>query len=338
MDAEKANVLIWGVFGLFGFMVFLLLLKSLSKILAKSPKNSAPSPFSLSSSPYIITRELDIEGLKSATDDFSSQNVIKVGESGEFYEGYWNGEEHIVVKKVFEGHLEKELDIRTSLVTGSKYLVPLIGQCIGESMGFLVYRPMANRDLATVLANGRSDQSLPWIVRLKIAVQAAEALVYLHHSCIPPILHNDIKSSSILLDQEYNVRLGSLTKAQRVTHQGSLRHDVRCFGKVLMDLVSGLDYSGGKDPYAQAWAHKALVCMQDQGPLVSMDPSLVVEEDLNKEITGVAYLAKACLSESEEDGLTMKVVRQVLDEPSWCVGGLVWDLGDGLLDSREINK
>lgn len=57
------------------------------------------------------------------------------------------------------------------------------------------------------------DKALPWLdwtVRLKIASEAAAALSFLHHECVPSLVHRGIQSSSILLDDKFEVRSGSL--------------------------------------------------------------------------------------------------------------------------------
>ncbi|KAI9121482.1 hypothetical protein K1719_008515 [Acacia pycnantha] len=81
-------------------------------------------------------------------------------------------------------------------------LVPLLGHCL-------------ENDNAKFL-------SLDWITRLKVSIGTTEALCYLHHECNPPFVHRDIQASSILLDDKYEVRLGSLSEActqEGDTHQ-----------------------------------------------------------------------------------------------------------------------
>ncbi|KAG2631528.1 hypothetical protein PVAP13_2NG158645 [Panicum virgatum] len=53
--------------------------------------------------------------------------------------------------------------------------------------------------------------SLDWITRLKIATGVAEAMCFLHDECSPPLVHRDVQASSVLLDDKYEVRLGSMS-------------------------------------------------------------------------------------------------------------------------------
>ncbi|WJZ97009.1 hypothetical protein VitviT2T_015644 [Vitis vinifera] len=97
-------------------------------------------------------------------------------------------------------------------------LVPLLGHCLEhDSEKLLVYKYMPNGDLSNSLyrvTNLEDDnlQSLDWITRLKIAIEAVEGLSYLHHECSPPLVHRDVQASSILLDDKFEVRLGSLSE------------------------------------------------------------------------------------------------------------------------------
>ncbi|KAL3504275.1 hypothetical protein ACH5RR_034116 [Cinchona calisaya] len=81
---------------------------------------------------------------------------------------------------------------------------------------FLVSMYMSNKDLSSSLYSGTLSKDvglstlLDWITRLKIATGAAESLCYLHHECVPPLIHRDIQASSILLDDKLLVKLGSL--------------------------------------------------------------------------------------------------------------------------------
>eukprot|EP01018_Ginkgo_biloba_P004923 Gb_24556 [translate_table: standard] len=363
MDSEQVRLIIWGIFGCFGFILFLFILKAVSRLesakedqhhdqrvqapkLESLPSRKRRNPMGLRTErsavvvPTIL-RDLSLAKLQAATDHFNALNLIKIGRSGDFFAGVLDQEEQIVVKRMAVDEL-KMSELQTELEiygaeSDNRYLVPLIGQCSEGDQKLLVYKFIANGDLASALAKGREisvsedadaddasklSQSLPWITRLKIAVEAAQALFHLHYNCNPPILHKDIKSSSILLTDEYEVRLGSLSYAQKVDNGALLSYDIFCFGKVLLDLISGLDISGSEDPYAEAWLIKASPCIDSDykdGLLALIDPSLIVEEDFTKEILGVATLAKACLDPNSLKSLNMNIVCQVLQNPQHLV-------------------
>ncbi|KAH9298609.1 hypothetical protein KI387_030291, partial [Taxus chinensis] len=315
MGGDRVRLVIWGTFGCFGFLVFLLILKLLTRLNEAKAENyqkkSTRNPMALALvtvqrsaavAPTVL-RDFSLAQLEAATDHFNSLNLIKIGHSGDFFAGILEGEERVVVKRMKmsadEEEVQRELEIH-----GSDAVVPLLGQA---GLQFLVYKFVGNGDLATALAKGRRvleddnhtmPSSLPWITRLKIATGTARALFHLHHHSHPPLLHKDIKSSSILLTEEFEVCLGSLSSVEKVESEALLSYDIICFGRVLLDLISGLDVSGCEDPYAEAWVSKALPCIESgySDSLVALiDPSLVVEEDFTREILGVAALARACL-------------------------------------------
>ncbi|RYQ87007.1 hypothetical protein Ahy_B09g094503 [Arachis hypogaea] len=106
-------------------------------------------------------------------------------------------------------------------------LIPILGHCLeNDNEKCIVYKYMPNGDLASSLqrvtdADGKS-KSLDWITRLKIATGAAKGLAYLH-DCSHPLAHRDVQASSILLDDKFEVRLGSLSE---VTTQGDVHPGV----------------------------------------------------------------------------------------------------------------
>ncbi|KAJ1397704.1 Protein kinase domain [Sesbania bispinosa] len=209
---------------------------------------------------------------------------------------------------------------------------------------------MPNGDLSNSLfyKNATSEdgtlQSLDWITRLKIATGAAEALTYLHQECIPPIVHRDIQASSILLDDKYEVRLGSLSEAcsqEGDTHQSKITrflrfpqsseqgtsgsstticaYDVYCFGKVLLELVTGkLGISASSDGEVKEWLDQILPCisMYDKELVTKIvDPSLVVDEDFLEEVWAIAIVARSCLNPKPSRRPPMRHVLKALENP-----------------------
>ncbi|XP_022869660.1 probable LRR receptor-like serine/threonine-protein kinase At2g16250 isoform X2 [Olea europaea var. sylvestris] len=211
------------------------------------------------------------EQILEATCNFSDENLIKHGHSGDIFLGMFEGGYQAVIKKVdlcllSEESYMAELDLLGKIK--HPRFVPLLGHCLeNESEMYLVYKYMPNGDLSNSFYRSpnfedESLQSLDWITRLKIAIGTAEALSYLHHECTPPLVHRDIQASSIFLDDKYEVRLGSLsdvcaqggdnhksmivrflqtpqTSGRRPSGSSSAicAYDVYCFGKVLLELA-----------------------------------------------------------------------------------------------------
>ncbi|KAI3440061.1 Protein kinase domain-containing protein [Psidium guajava] len=293
------------------------------------------------------------EQLAYMTSEFSESNLIKRGHSGDLYHGTLENGTIVVIKRVDLGSFDRESCIR-ELETFRKIshtrFVPLLGHCFEhENEKLLVYKYMPNRDLASSFYRAtdledESLQSLDWITRLKIAIGAAEALSYLHHECNPPLVHRDIQVGSILLDDKFEVRVGSLSEVRaqdgdshgnvitrllrkpQTSEQGhsglssaNCAHDVFCFGKVLLELVTGkLGISKSEDATTREWLEHTLSCISvHDKELVTkiMDPSLIVDEDLLEEVWAMAIVARSCLNPRPSKRPLMKYVLKALENP-----------------------
>ncbi|ONK74507.1 uncharacterized protein A4U43_C03F7080 [Asparagus officinalis] len=293
-----------------------------------------------------------------ATSEFSDTNLIKKGHSGDLYSGVLESGFSIVVKRIdlatvkHDGYVA-EVDLLAK--ASHTRLVPFLGQCSEkENERFLVYKYMPHRDLASSLYKEiKSEEeelaSLDWITRLKIAVGVAEALCFLHHECNPPLVHRDVQASSILLDDKFEVSLGSLSEVcaqegdgyqnvftrflrrsqkpdHRTSDQGTsgspaptCAYDIYCFGKVLLELVTGkLGLSGSNDSTTIDWLNHTLQCISlyDKETLTKIiDPSLVLDEDLTQEVFATAYIAKTCLDPKPSRRPLARYVLKALENP-----------------------
>ncbi|CAK7349301.1 unnamed protein product [Dovyalis caffra] len=295
------------------------------------------------------------EQLLGFTGEFSERNLIKHGHSGDLYKGFLEGGIPIVVKKINLHSLRKD-SYMTEIEFFSKYsharLVPLLGHCLeNENQKLLVYKYMPNGDLAESLyrVNNFEDdglQSLDWITRLKIAIGAAEGLSYLHHGCNPPLVHRDVQASSILLDDKFEVRLGSLSEVRiqegdshpnvltrflrksqsSVSDPGTsgsspatCAHDVYCFGKVLLELVTGkLGISKSDDATTKEWLEQTLaqISIYDKELVAKIvDQSLIIDEDLLEEVWAMAVVARSCLNPKPSKRPPIKYVLKALENP-----------------------
>ncbi|CAA7051491.1 unnamed protein product [Microthlaspi erraticum] len=292
------------------------------------------------------------EDLLQATEEFNEANLIKRGHSGLLFRGFLENGVPVVIKKMetkegkSEGYIS-ELELFSK--AGHQRLVPFLGHCLeSESRKLLVYKFMRNGDLASALfrkAENEGDglKSLDWITRLKIALGAAEGLAYLHHECSPSLVHRDVQASSILLDDKFEVRLGSLSDAyaqgdayqSRISRllrlpqsteasssgaaNATCAYDVYCFGKVLLELVTGkLGISSPDNAEAKAYMEEALRYIStNEKELVTkiLDPSLMVDEDLLEEVWAMAIIAKSCLNPKPTRRPLMRHIVNALENP-----------------------
>ncbi|KAL5218818.1 hypothetical protein ABZP36_019502, partial [Zizania latifolia] len=221
----------------------------------------------------------------------------------------------------------------------------------------LVYKYMAKGDLTIALHKKSVDseeglRSLDWITRLKIAIGVAKALCFLHYECRPPLVYRDIQASNVFLDDKFEVCLRSLTEVCTQQSEGSksffsrmLRssksldkntsglpascsYDVYCFGKVLLELITGnFGVSGSNDTGSEKWLASTLgfIDAHDKEALSNIvDPSLVVDEDHLEEVWAVSIVAKTCLNPKPSRRPLARYILKALENPLRVVREEFW--------------
>jgi len=151
-----------------------------------------------------------LKEIKKATQNFS-QKIGRTSFGSVFFGKLPDGKE-IAVKvssdmgqQAIEEFLN-EIDLLSRV--HHKNLVTLLGYCIGESgQHMLIYDHMSEGSLTDHLHGQRGLSELNWKSRLKIAIDAAEGLQYLHVCCTPMIIHRNVKTSNILFDINLNGKL-----------------------------------------------------------------------------------------------------------------------------------
>ncbi|KAJ4747333.1 Leucine-rich receptor-like protein kinase family protein [Rhynchospora pubera] len=315
--------------------------------------------------PSALADSFTFDKLARATSDFTEDKCLKHGHTGDIYHGMLEDGSHVAVKRV-NGNLVKNEGALGELGFFEKLsharFVPFLGRVLREEQKeeFFVYRFMVKGDMTGALhkrhKEGEEEEnetkpeshldelpSLDWITRLKIATGVAEALCILHHECNPPIVHRDIQASSILLDDKFEVRLGSLSEV--CTQQGdghysvfsrilrssksldkvisgppaACSYDIFCLGKVLLELVTGkLGLSGSDDPATADWIEMALthITIQDRDSIAKIiDPSLFMYEDHLEEVWSMALVAKSCLNPRPSKRPPARYVLKALENP-----------------------
>ncbi|XP_059627972.1 putative serine/threonine-protein kinase-like protein CCR3 [Cornus florida] len=165
--------------------------------------------------------EFTFSDLVAATDNFSLENKIGAGSFGVVYKGKLIDGREVAIKRgetspKMKKFQEKESAFDSELVFLSrlhhKHLVRLVGYCEERDERLLVYEYMKNGALYNHLHdknNVEKSSSLlnSWKMRIKISLDAARGIEYLHNYAVPPIIHRDIKSSNILLDANWTARV-----------------------------------------------------------------------------------------------------------------------------------
>lgn len=288
--------------------------------------------------------------LERATNKFSDSNLIGVGGSSHVYRGHLKDGRTVAVKRLetskglnSDAEFLKEVDILSRL--HHCHIVPLLGYC-SISLGMhierlLVFEYLPNGNLRDCL-NGTSGKFLDWNIRVSIALGAARGLEYLHEAAAPRILHRDVKSTNIVLDEKWKAKVTDLGMAKRlsvdgfpscssspdrvegtfgyfapeysIVGKGSLKSDVFSFGVVLLELISGrtpiFSVTDKRDESLVIWAAPRL---QNSKRVISELPDPHLKGNFpEEEMHIVAYLAKECLLLDPESRPTMSEVVQIL--------------------------
>jgi hypothetical protein len=154
---------------------------------------------------------MEYNTLETATGKFSESNLLGAGGFGCVYKANFEGGLVAAVKRF--GHrgqdCEKEFENELDLLGSIRHLniVSLLGFCIHEENRFIVYELMENGSLEAQLHGPSHGSALSWHIRMKIALDTARGLEYLHEHCNPPVIHRDLKSSNILLDSDFNAKI-----------------------------------------------------------------------------------------------------------------------------------
>ncbi|KAJ7963097.1 protein kinase family protein [Quillaja saponaria] len=201
----------------------------------------------------------------SITDNFKT--IIGEGGFGKVYLGTVQDNIQVAVKLLSssskQGYKEFRSEAQLLLIVHHRNLVSLIGYCDEDNNKALIYEYMTNGNLHQKLS-ARNPNILPWNKRVQIAVDAAYGLDYLHNGCKPPIIHRDMKTSNILLDDKMQAKISDFGLSRAFANDSdshistnpagtpgyldpefysygkqNKKSDVYSFGIILFELITG---------------------------------------------------------------------------------------------------
>uniref|UniRef100_J3MHD8 non-specific serine/threonine protein kinase n=2 Tax=Oryza brachyantha TaxID=4533 RepID=J3MHD8_ORYBR len=168
--------------------------------------------------------------LRAATGDFSAERIVGEGGFGVVYKGVIHGAEVAVKQLNPDGH-QGDREWLTEVSYLGQYshpnLVELIGYCCDDDHRLLVYEYMANGSLENHLF--RRSCNLSWTTRVKIALDVARGLAFLHGGD-RPIIYRDFKTSNILLDADAKAKLSDFGLAKEGPRGGKTHVSTRVMG------------------------------------------------------------------------------------------------------------
>ncbi|PPD77720.1 hypothetical protein GOBAR_DD25353 [Gossypium barbadense] len=299
--------------------------------------------------------------MEKATDYYNENRVLGQGGQGTVYKGMLIDGSIVAIKKskMVEGKKfdEKKVEqfINEVIILSQinhRNVVKLLGCCLEAEVPLLVYEFIPNGTLYDLIHNQNEELPLTWEMCLRIAIEIASALFYLHSAASAPIYHRDIKSSNILLDGKYRAKVSdfgtSKTVALEQTHlttrvQGTFgymdpeyfqssqfteKSDVYSFGVVLIELLTGQKpISAEQSEPVRSLVSYFLDSMQENSLFNILDP-MVVKDGPEREIIVVALLAKRCLNLNGKKRPTMKQVAMELELIKASDGNVIEDHGD----------
>ncbi|CAI9099599.1 OLC1v1036447C1 [Oldenlandia corymbosa var. corymbosa] len=286
------------------------------------------------------TKIFTAEELQKATNNYADERILGRGGYGTVYKGILSDKRIVAIKKsrlMDESQIEQfinEVVILTQV--NHRNVVKLLGCCLEAEVPLLVYEYVSNGTLFHHIQHSRMSW-MSWDNRLRIAAETASALSYLHSAASKPIIHRDVKSANILLDEYYTAKISDFGASRLIpldqtqvttlvqgtlgyldpeyfrTSQLTEKSDVYSFGLVLAEIVTG------KKPLCMERSEEErnlatflIMSMKENRLFQVLDPRVVREGTL-EQLQQIAELVKSCVSLNGADRPTMKEVAMELE-------------------------
>ncbi|CAM8878501.1 unnamed protein product [Rhodiola kirilowii] len=287
------------------------------------------------------------EEVMEMTNGFMPENILGEGGFGAVYKGWLPDGRLVAVKQLKAGSGQGEREFRAEVEIISRvhhrHLVSLVGYSTSEHQRLLIYEFVPNKTLEHHL-HGKGMPVLEWIKRMKIALGAARGLAYLHEDCHPKIIHRDIKSANILLDDSFEAQVADFGLAKLTddnnTHvstrvmgtfgymapeyatSGKLtdRSDVFSFGVVLLELITGRKPVDPTQPFGDEslveWARPLLVTALETEDISELVDPRLENHFVHPQMLRMIEAAAACVRHSAPKRPRMMQVVRALDYES----------------------
>ncbi|KAH9607353.1 hypothetical protein KSS87_010610, partial [Heliosperma pusillum] len=288
--------------------------------------------------PVIITAE----DLEDATQNYDDMNIIGRGGFGVVYRGLLPNNQHVAIKrslKVDPNQVEQFInEVLVLSQINNRNVVKLIGCCLETEVPLLVYEFINNGTLYDHLSDDSKAHHLTWQMRLRIASEIAEVLAYLHTTISTPIIHRDMKTMNILLDEYYTAKvadfgasrlcpvdqdqlatmvlgtIGYLDPEYMQTSELTEKSDVYSFGVVLVELLTRKKAISYQRPEVERCLAMHFILKMKEDRLFDIVDRNIGNNELEMEqIKDMAELGRWCLRLKGEERPTMKEAAMELD-------------------------
>ncbi|KAK7840420.1 wall-associated receptor kinase 3 [Quercus suber] len=287
------------------------------------------------------TKIFTSEELKKATNNYDENTILGQGGYGTVYKGKLSDNRVVAIKKSKIGDQSQiqqfinEVIVLTQI--SHRNVVKLFGCCLETEVPLLVYEFITNGTLCEHIHDKGRSSLLSWEKRLKIATETAEALAYLHSATSMPIIHRDVKTANILLDDNYTAKvadfgasrlvpldqtqlttlvqgtLGYLDPEYLQTSQLTEKSDVYSFGVVMAELLTGKKALSFDRPEIDRNLAISFVSAIKEDRLLQILETHIVNEGNMEQLKEVSNVAKRCLKLRGEDRPSMKEVATELE-------------------------
>ncbi|CAO2206285.1 unnamed protein product [Urochloa humidicola] len=295
---------------------------------------------------YVEPEQLNLAVLREATDNFSEENKLGEGGSGEVFKGTLQDGQEIAVKRLSQNSSQGFKELKNELVLAAKLehrnMVRLLGVSLREEK-LLVYEYMPNRSLDTFLFDPVRRHQLCWSKRFAIICGIARGLLYLHEESRLKVIHRDLKPSNVLLDADMNPKisdfgiarafggdqtrditrrpvgtLGYMSPEYAYWGHVSTKSDMFSFGVIVLEMVTGRkNNSAYNDTYdsvpvlSHVWEKWRAGLMTDV-----VDPLLAEWRYPESEVFNCIEIGLLCVQENPADRPDASAVVLMLSSPT----------------------
>ncbi|KAL2331780.1 hypothetical protein Fmac_019361 [Flemingia macrophylla] len=278
----------------------------------------------------------------AATDNFSDSNRLGRGGYGPVYKGKFPGGQYVAVKRLSSISTQGLHEFKNEVILIAKLqhrnLVRLRGYCVKGDEKILLYEYMSNKSLDSFIFDRTRTFLLDWPMRLEIIVGIARGMLYLHQDSRLRVIHRDMKTSNVLLDEEMNPKIsdfglakifggkeiaastervvgtyGYMAPEYALDGLFSIKSDVFSFGVVLLEILSGKRNTGFyQSKHVSSLLGYAWKLWTENKLLDLMDPSLG-ETCNDKQFIKCALIGLLCIQDEPADRPTMSNVLSMLE-------------------------